>query len=216
MVSTTLSKLGLKFNCIIETVVSTYGSDGRPTAAPMGVIFIGRDRAILKPFKTSQTYQNIKNRRQFTVNLTADPEIFYKTALKGVLTPERLPKQWFQKSNTVDAPILRGADASLEATVKEFTTLSSGRAKVLCKVVGIQILRTNPRYYCRALLAVIESIIHATRIVEYVGQGKKAQAMALFNQLRYYQKLAIKVAPNSRYVEIMNSILTGLRQHLRP
>ena len=210
MVTNALSKLGLKPNCIVETVVSTYISDGNPTAAPMGAIFTGRGRAIIKPFKTTQTYRNIRDRRQFTINLTADPEIFYRATLKGIFAPEQLPSQWFEKSNAVDAPRLRGADASLEVVVKEIAGLSSSRVKVLCKVVGIKQRGKFPRSYCRASFAVIESIIHATRIIAFVGQGKKAQAMRLLDKIRGYRSLTVKVAPNTRYIKMMDRLVNGL------
>jgi hypothetical protein len=215
MVTYALSKLGLKPNCIVETVVSTYSSDGSPTAAPMGIIFTSRGRAIIKPFKATQTYRNIRNRQQCTVNLTTNPEIFYRAALKGTLAPERLPTQWFEKSNTVDAPRLRGADASLEAVVKKITDLHLGRVKILCKVVGIKLRSTYPRSYCRAPLTVIESIIHATRIIEFVGQGKKAQAMRLLNQIREHRGLTGRVAPNTRYVKIMDSLVEELNAYIQ-
>lgn len=214
MVTYALSKLGLNPNCIVETVVLTYSSDGSPTAAPMGVIFTGRGRVIIRPFKATQTYQNIRNRRQCTVNLTADPEIFYRATLKGILAPERLPNQWFEKSKSVDAPRLRGADASLEAVVKEIADLSSSRAKVLCKVVGIKQRSKFPRSYCRASFAVIESIIHATRIIAFAGQGKKAQAMRMLNKIREHRSLTKRVAPNTRYIKIMDRLVNGLSTYI--
>ena len=64
MVAFTLSKFGLKTNCIVETVVSTYSSDGSPTAAPMGVLFTAGDRAIIKPFKAEELLDKVKQHLQ--------------------------------------------------------------------------------------------------------------------------------------------------------
>ena len=147
---TTLADLGFSKETIAETIVSTYSADGQPNAAPMGATTDSLQRLILRIYTSSLTYKNLQSQRCAVINVTSDPEIFYRTAFKEANPKGRLPQEWFEKAETVDAPILRTADAHIEVTVEDVTPLDAEKAEVTCEVKLVQASPVLPQAYCRA------------------------------------------------------------------
>lgn len=203
-----LSDLGFIKNSMFEAIVSTYGADGMPNAAPMGVMTDDVHQLIIKPYTKSQTYRNILLRRCAVINLTSNPVIYYKTAFKDANPDNKVPFEWFERSDLVDAPKLKNVDVCIEAKIIKVEDVEKDRARVLCKVEKIDpIVRVYPRAYCRAPFAVIESIIHATRIEVFLSNDKKEKAEELIDLVKHYDALVRRVAPNSAYIQIIADIL---------
>jgi hypothetical protein len=203
---TTLTDLGFSKDAIVETVVSTYNADGQSNAAPMGVTMESAQRLALKIYTSSLTYKNLQSKRCAVVNVTSDAEVFYRTAFKEANPNGKLPLEWFEKAETVDAPKLRAADAHIEVAVANAVSLDAERAEVLCDVKLIKAPTVLPRAYCRALSATIEAVIHATRVKVFIGHAdrqKQEQALKLLETIRQCHDVVNRVAPRSRYSEIM-------------
>lgn len=203
---TKLTDFGFSKGVIVETVVSTYNVDGQPNAAPMGAIMESLQRIVLRIYTSSLTYRNLQAKRCAVVNVTSDPELFYRTAFKEANLKGRMPQEWFEKAETVDAPILRTADAQIEVAVADIRAFDAERAEVLCDVKLVKVSSVWPKVYCRALFATIEAIIHATRVKTFMIQGdrqKREQALKLLERIRECHDVVKRVAPNSRYSEIM-------------
>jgi hypothetical protein len=203
---TEITDLGFSEGVIVETVVSTYNVDGQPNAAPMGAIMTSPQRLVLRIYTSSLTYKNLQSKRCAVVNVTSDPEVFYRTAFKEANPKGRMPQEWFEKAETVDAPRLRTADALIEVTVADIRPFDAERAEVLCDVELVKASSVLPKVYCRALFATIEAIIHATRVKTFMIHGdrqKREQALKLLEMIRECHDVVNRVAPNSRYSEIM-------------
>ncbi|MGB9659269.1 MAG: DUF447 domain-containing protein [Nitrososphaerales archaeon] len=200
-----LSGLGFMRNCIFEAIISTYGIKNLPNAAPMGVMTDDMHRLIIKPYTTSQTYRNILLQKCAVVNITSDPVIFYKTAFKDANHSSEVPLDWFEKANRVNAPKLKNADACIEVEATKIEN-KRDRAKVFCEVVNIVPAKIFPKAYCRATFALIESIIHATRIKVFLSKDEK-KVEELTNLVKYYGALVGRVAPRSVYSDIMKENL---------
>jgi hypothetical protein len=203
---TTLADLGFSKGAIVETVVSTYNADGQPNAAPMGVTMESPQRLTLRIYTSSLTYENLKSNRCAVVNVTSDPEVFYKTAFKESNPNGRLPLEWVEKADIVDAPRLRKAEAHIEVAVEDIASFDAERAEVLFDVKRVQSLAVLPKAYCRASFATIEAVIHATRVKAFIRHSdsqKREQALKLFDIIRMYREVVSRVAPNSRSDEIM-------------
>ncbi|MCP8316912.1 MAG: DUF447 family protein, partial [archaeon] len=172
-----LSDLGFIKNCVFEVIVSTYGINHVPNAAPMGIMTDDMQRFIMKPYTTSQTYRNIFLQKCAVINIISNSIIYYKTAFKDYNPDKRVPIDWFEKADLVDAPKLKNADACIEVKAIKIENKKRDRAKVLCEVVNIShIINTVPKAYCRANFALIESIIHATRINVFLSKDEKERA----------------------------------------
>jgi hypothetical protein len=207
---TNLYDLGFLKDTIGETIVSTYSADGKPTAAPMGIVMKSNEQVIIRPFISSLTYKNIQTKKCAVANVTSNPELFYLTAFKEANPDGKLPPDLFQKAETVDAPRLRAADATVEVSVDETGSFSTERAEFLCNVQLVKASKKLPKVYCRAQFATIEAIIHATRIKLFLRGDKQEQkqAIKLLELVNVCEHIVERTAPNSRYSEIIAD-LTG-------
>jgi hypothetical protein len=202
MVKGLLQKLRIKPNQIIETIVSTYNPDRTFNAAPMGVIFKKDGSFTIKPFLQTKTYKNLQFWRCCTVNLTTNPEIFFITTFKNSWG---LPKKWFKHGKTIKAPSLRIADAFIEAKVRR-VKVREKKAEFFCKPTYVELVNSPSYGYCRANFAVIESIIHATRVKPFLLEGKKEEIEWLLKLISHYQNLVSRVAPKSNYEKVMKRL----------
>ena len=203
---TELADLGFGKGVIVETVVSTYGRDGEPNAAPMGATMEQAQRVIFRIYKSSSTYSNLQTKRCAVVNLTSNTEVFYRTAFKEANPEGKIPARWFEKAATVAAPRLRAANAHVEVTVVDVANLDGEKAGITCEAKLVHAATVLPQAYCRASFAAIEAIIHATRVNHFLMHGdreKQKQAVDLMEKIRDCQDVVNHVAPNSRYSEIM-------------
>lgn len=202
-----MSELGFIRNGIVEVIVSTFDEDHRPHAAPMGASTEDMRSIILKPFKSSQTYRNILRWRSGVANITSDPLLFYRTVFKDSNPGGELPKEWFAKASTVDAPRMINTDVCIDLLVTDIEE-SEDRAQILCRVESTLMLNHSylPHVYNRAAPAVIESLIHATRIEAHLNAGKPENAEDLINLVEHYCRLVERIAPDSTYSEMMDDI----------
>jgi hypothetical protein len=65
---------------IIESIVTSIGSNGTVNWAPMGVEW-GDDSIVLKPFIDTVTYPNVTESGSAVVNLTDDVRVFARSAI---------------------------------------------------------------------------------------------------------------------------------------
>jgi len=202
MLEPDLKKLGFAPAQVVEVIVSTYGEDKAPDAAPMGVTSEG-GRLTIRPYTTTQTHLNLERRRCCVVNVTSDPELFYRTAIKESNRGGRIPAEWFEASESVDAPRLKGVEAHLEASVVSQTPIAPNRTQFVCEVLRSDVAKVYPKAYSRAAPAVIESVIHATRVKEYLALGMVEDAERLLALIAHYKNLVERVAPNSHYARLM-------------
>ena len=108
----------------------------------------------------------------------------------------------------MNAPRLKDCDAWLEAKVKRASKKTKERASFLCEVVNIvEARRLKPKAYSRARFAVIESIIHTTRIEPFLSQGRVKEAKRLLSLIHHYDEVVSKVAPDSAYSRLMDDIV---------
>jgi len=203
---TSITDLGFAEGVIVETVVSTYNADGQANAAPMGAVITSAQRIAIRIFTSSLTYRNLHSKRCAVVNVTSDAEVFYRTAFKEVNSEGVVPQEWFGKAETVGAPRLLAADAFIEVAVAEMRPFDAERAEVVCEVKLVKASGVLPKAYCRAQSAAIEAIIHATRVKAFIGHAdgwKREQALKLLETIRECNDVVNRVAPSSRYSEIM-------------
>ena len=201
-----ITDLGFFEGKIVETIVSTYKTDGQANAAPMGAKTMTPQRIAMRIYTSSLTYKNLQSKRCAVINLTSNPEVFYRTAFKETNPKGVLPQEWFERAENVDAPRLRTADAIIEVVVEEMQTFDSERADFTCEIKLVQASSILPKAYCRALPATIEAIIHATRVkafITHANKQKREQALKLIETIRECNDVVNRVAPNSRYSEIM-------------
>ncbi len=193
---------------IAECIVSTYNLDGKPNAAPMGVIMEDEQHLIVNLFNSSTTCSNIKANRCAVVNLTSNIEVFYKTAFKEANPNGKLPQEWFEKAKAVNAPKLRFADATIDVSVTEMTPIDTLKTRAACNVELVQATRKFPQVHCRAMEATLEAIIHATRVKAFLNdEGKQKKVGKLLELIDNCNDVVNRVAPNSAYSIVMADLM---------
>jgi len=204
-----LASLGFLKDAIVETIVSTYNASGQPNAAPMGVKTMDVNHVVIRPYTATLTYRNLQSKRCAVINVTSNPELYYRTAFKEANFEAEITHEWFENAETVDAPRLRLADAFVEVSVVHVKSLTADRAEVLCDVQFVKASNLLPKAYCRATFATIEAIIHATRVKLFLAGDKSQQEQAhkLMELIEHYNAIVNRVAPESRYSRIMADLV---------
>jgi hypothetical protein len=200
----------LRGGCIAECIVTTYDPDGQPRAAPMGVRAPRPDALIIQPYRSSRTYRNLRQRRAAVVSVTDDPAMFFRTALKGILTD--VPEAWFRPADHVDAPKLQPVDAYLEVTVDALRDVSEARVEAVCSPVKTCVPLRRPRAYSRADFAVIESVVHATRVGNLRSIGRDFEASRLEAYIRHYLTIVQRVCPHSPALRMMEQLMAWIQR----
>ncbi len=199
-----LKELGFRDYSFVETVVSTYSGNIK-NFAPIGVVKKGRN-LYLKLFKITKTYRNISENKECVINVVSDVEIFYLALFKEKLGVNKRFPNFFLPSLTVDAPRVKGADAYVEAEAENFKTLTNGKVEVKLRIKFVEIVNPRPKVFCRCDFAVIESLIHLTRIPVFVSQKRWVEAEKLIKLIEYYKELVERVCPKSEHIKIMGKV----------
>lgn len=159
---------------ILEALVTSHDSDGNVNIAPMGPdVSEQLSSFTLKPFRSSQTFANLRATGRAVVHVTDDVELLAAAAI-GKVDPtglvEPLLVQWVK---LVDC--CRWFAVEVESWSDDPFTGEQFRPRAVCKVLhrGEQ----RPMFgLCRAKHAVVEAAILATRI-ELLGRDEVRQQM---------------------------------------
>jgi hypothetical protein len=185
---------------IYEVIVSTYDALEQPNAAPMG-ISRREGSLVVRPFTSTLTYKSLLRRGSGVANITQDAELFYHCVFKNNFPGKKLPRDWFTEAELVDAPRLKTVNSWVEFRVGE-ATLSESRGTFACFPVHT-VLGTSPiPPYSRVAHALMESVIHYTRIKIFV-RNDASKARELYSKVESYLALAKRVAPQSKLTHLL-------------
>jgi hypothetical protein len=208
-----LSDLGFLKEVIVETIVSTFNTDGEPNAAPMGVTVMDEQHLTIDLFNSSTTCANIKSNRCAVVNLTGNIEVFYRTAFKEANPDGVLPREWFEKAKAVNAPKLSLAEATIDVSVTKLLPLGAEKTRAVFIAELVQASQKYPQVYCRAFGATIEAIIHTTRVKALANDKKEQKRVSeLLKKISYCNDVVGRVAPNSSYSSVMADLMKRINQ----
>jgi hypothetical protein len=153
-----LSAPQLPDGILLEGIVTTLGADGSPHIAPMGpIVDTDCTRLLLRPFRSSVTYQNLKRSRQGVLHVTDDVELVAHAAV-GRLEPQ--PR--LRPAEAVDGVILADACRWYAFRVETLDD-QDDRTQIVARVVDHGRQRDFLGFN-RAKHAVVEAAILATRI----------------------------------------------------
>lgn len=171
-----LTLIGMEKGMQYETIITTTDEKNIPNAAPIGVLCSGRDMILNRIFKGRHTLENIISQREFTVNITHDPELFTLSTIGN------LPSDYFGNDNSI-----KGADAyfkceviSLKEAVKQSDPIrKKGEAIVIKSKVTDMVIRREVKAFNRAFSCVIETLANFTRF-DLVDETKKQYYLSRF------------------------------------
>lgn len=179
-----LALIGMEKGRQYETIITTKNSDGSKNAAPIGVICAGNDKIINRIFKGSHTLENIMREKDFTVNITHDPELF------TISTLENLPQDYFNEDYSIKGvkAYFKCEVTSLTEAVKQSDPIKKKDEAIVIKsqVVDL-IINEDIKALNRAFSYVIESLDNLTRFdladdvkrQEYLNRFREANRVVL-------------------------------------
>jgi len=138
---------------IIESILTTLDSAGRPNFAPMGVEW-GEEIIVIKPFLETTTFRNLRATGVAVVNLTDDVVLFARGAIESPEFPCR------------DATVVRGVVIEAVCGWREVEVVSVDATPPRSRIVTRVLYRGVRREFLgfnRARHAVLEAAILATR-----------------------------------------------------
>ena len=143
---------------ILEGLVTTHDDAGRLNVAPMGpIVDASMSQLTLRPYQTSQTYQNLRARPQGVFHVVDDVLLLAEAAIGQPTGP--LPTQPAEK---IDGTVLSDACRWYEFEITRFDD-SDERTNLTARVVHMGRLRDFFGFN-RAKHAVLEAAILATRV----------------------------------------------------
>ena len=158
---------------LLEGLVTSLSLSGELNLAPMGPIVEGDfSRLVLRPFQTSTTYHNLKQRPGGVFHITDDVLLIAKAALHRLpAIPETIPAQ------CIDGRVLADCCRWYEFEVVSCDN-SSERTRLEAKVVHVGHVRDFIGFH-RARHAVLEATILATRLHLIPEADLRSQLRAL-------------------------------------
>jgi uncharacterized protein len=158
---------------LIETVVTTIGSDGVVNCAAMGVRW-GEQELVFWPFDATRTLRNLRLRGEAVVHMTDDVLLFVESALGHPRPPMR-------KASVVAGSVIEDASCWREVVVTQIepTDDELPRSRVRARVVAAGIGTCQPPGLCRARHAAVEASILASRLKWLGGERVRAEVARL-------------------------------------
>lgn len=142
---------------ILEGIVTTLNEDGSPNISPMGPeVDTPLTTFVLKPYKSSRTYQNLKRTGEGVLHVTDDVELIARAAINRL---DELLATF--PTDAVAGVVLAEACRWYAFRVAELND-NDDRTRIECKVVAEGRLRDFFGFN-RAKHAVLEAAILATR-----------------------------------------------------
>lgn len=164
---------------IIEGVMTSISSDGIINIAPMGpIVDDAMTTFILRPFKTSTTYQNLKATGESVFHVTDDVLLIARGAIGKVEPNDEESCSAIDDAPNVNGVVLTNACRYFELKVKSIDD-SSDRTHIVAEGINQQTLRDHFGFN-RAQHAVLEAAILATRL-HLTGKGP---VLAEFDRLQ--------------------------------
>jgi hypothetical protein len=158
---------------LIETVMTTTGSDGVVNCAAMGVRW-GEHELVFWPFEATRTLRNLHFRGEAVVHLTDDVLLFVEAALGH-------PRPVMRPASAIAGSVIEEANAWREVVVTEIAPSGDGspRSRVTARVVAGGTGAREPLGLCRARHAAVEASILASRLRWLGGERVTAELARL-------------------------------------
>ena len=143
---------------LLETVVTTIGSDGVVNCAAMGVRW-GEDELVFWPFDATRTLKNLQFHGEAVAHLTDDVLLFVEAALGHPRPPMR-------DASVIAGSVIEDASCWREVVVTEIAPTDDElpRSRVRARVVAGGTGTRQPSGLCRARHAAVEASILASRL----------------------------------------------------
>ncbi len=174
----------------------------------MGFSFDDKYKLIIRPFKDTRTYEYVSKTRRSVINVVNDVKLFYDVSFGNI------KDDFFNVSRIFKIPKLKNANFYIECEIEEIEE-DDVRAKFTMKTLNVVAKKSYIKPITRAEFAVLESLIHSTRVKVYKDLKIFDELENLLSLIEYYEKLIRRVAPNSMYEIMINRINQRVQEELK-
>ena len=166
-----LTKVGMHKGQQYEIIITTIDKDGKSNAAPFGLRVLENNEIFLRIFEGGNTIKNINERKEFIVNVTADP-LMFTLATTNTIPEEYLTRISKKTKSNDELAYLTDADAylicevtSLKTSFREDDPIKATEINFIkAEVVEINIKNKCAKPINRAIHALIEALVNYSRI----------------------------------------------------
>jgi hypothetical protein len=196
-----VAELGFVEGVVYEVIAVSFS--GEPHPAPIGVRFRGGvfEATI---YHDTATYANLKVHPMCTLNVVGSGLLFYDAVyMKHKLRVMCEGDYWF----------LADADAWLGVTALEEST-DRGKSVFKFKPEVLHLSRVKPKPYTRADSALVEMLVHESRIKPYIDSGLLVEAKRLYDLIAHYNELVARIAQNTEYQVYAKAIYESAKRRM--
>ena len=165
-----LTKIGMYEDQQYEVIITTIDKDGNSNAAPFGLRVLDKNEVFLRIFEGGNTIKNIKDKKEFIVNITNDP-LMFTLATTNTIPDDYLSRISNKTKSNGELAYLTDADAyficevkSLKTSLREDDIKSSDVNFIKSEVVELNIKNKCVKPLNRAIHALIEALVNYSRI----------------------------------------------------
>lgn len=197
-----LRELGFSEDTYGETILIVT-IDNKINATPIGIKLINDNLMQATIFKDSITYLGLIKSKECTINITSDARIFYKLVMNEELKADELIS-----SETISTPALKSADAVIEVKVTNIID-QADRATFYFIPTNLRIFKTIPKVFNRTHPAIIEALVHYTRIKPYSEMKLFSEVDKLIEHIKICIDTVQHSTKNTELLTIANNILNN-------
>ena len=188
-----LKSVGIHMNQQYECITTTINSKKEKNSAAFAFIYLGEDKVMCRIFEGSKSLKNIRETKQYVVNITQDPLIF------TLSTIDKLPDEYY--SDDEDIAILKDSGAYLVINVDEIEmkTPEDFPIKNDTNIYFIKgtikdfvINDITSQAFNRGFSSLIESLVNCSRYKIVDGEKKKYYKDRLEENRRIIEKVSDK------------------------
>ena len=165
-----LTKIGMHEDQQYEVIITTIDKDGNSNAAPFGLRVLDKNEVFLRIFEGGNTIKNIKDKKEFIVNITNDP-LMFTLATTNTIPDDYLSRISNKTKSNGELAYLTDADSyficevkSLKTSLREDDIKSSDVNFIKSEVVELNIKNKCVKPLNRAIHALIEALVNYSRI----------------------------------------------------
>lgn len=173
-----LRLIGMEKGKQYETIITTVNAQNVQNAAPIGVLCAGKDIVLSRIFKGRKTLDNIISQKEFTVNITHNPELFTMSTLGN------LPKDYFNEDNSIkdiDAYFKCEVISIKEAVKQSDPIKKKDEANVIKSKVTEMVINNDIKAANRAFACIIETLVNFTHF-DIVDEKTKQYYLSRFQE----------------------------------
>ena len=173
-----LRLIGMEKGKQYETIITTVNAQNVQNAAPIGVLCAGKDIVLSRIFKGRKTLDNIISQKEFTVNITHNPELFTMSTLGN------LPKDYFNEDNSIkdiDAYFKCEVISIKEAVKQSDPIRKKDEANVIKSKVTEMVINNDIKTANRAFACIIETLVNFTHF-DIVDEKTKQYYLSRFQE----------------------------------